>query len=50
LVSEDHDLLSDKNLKKQLHEYGVEVVNALEFYQKLQKILASINPLPEQSS
>ena len=50
LVSEDNDLLSDKSLKNQLREYGVEVVNALEFYQKLQKILAPINPFPEQSS
>lgn len=47
LVSEDHDLLNDQNLKKQLREYGVEVVNALEFYQKLQKILAPINPFPD---
>lgn len=49
LVSEDHDLLSDENLKKQLFEYGVEVLNALEFYQKLQKILTPY-PLPDKLS
>ena len=36
LVSEDHDLVGDQLLKKQLFEYGVEVVNASEFYQKLE--------------
>lgn len=45
LVSEDHDLLTDENLKKQFLEYGVEVLNALEFYRKLEKILTSPIPL-----
>ncbi len=44
LVSEDHDLLDDDNLKKQLFEYGVEVVNAFAFYQKLESILTPSNP------
>lgn len=44
LVSEDHDLLTDENLKKQLFEYGVVVLNALEFYQKLEKILTFPTP------
>jgi predicted nucleic acid-binding protein len=46
LVSEDHDLLTDENLKKQLFEYGIEVLNALEYYQKLEKILTSSTPFP----
>ncbi|MGH7454562.1 MAG: putative toxin-antitoxin system toxin component, PIN family [bacterium] len=50
LVSEDHDILRDENLKKQLFEHGVEVLNAIEFYQKLQKVLTPSNPLPDQSS
>lgn len=41
LVSEDNDLLADENLKKRLFEYGVEVLNALGFYQKVEKILVS---------
>ncbi len=44
LVSEDNDILADEKLKKQLFEYGVEVQNALGFYQKLQSILAP--PIP----
>jgi len=35
LVSEDTDLLKDEKLKKQLFEYGIEVVNALDFYQRI---------------
>jgi putative PIN family toxin of toxin-antitoxin system len=35
LVSEDTDLLQDEKLKKQLFEYGIEVVNALDFYQSI---------------
>jgi putative PIN family toxin of toxin-antitoxin system len=46
LVSEDHDLLNDEELKKQLFEFGVEVLNALEFYQKLQRILSPSQPVP----
>jgi putative PIN family toxin of toxin-antitoxin system len=50
LVSEDNDLLDDKNLRKQLFEYGVEVLNAFEFYQKLQGILRPSNPFPDISA
>ena len=50
LVSEDHDLLDDGNLKKQLFEHGVEVLNAFEFYQKLQSILSPSSPLPDISA
>ncbi|MCI0698957.1 hypothetical protein L0337_44015 [candidate division KSB1 bacterium] len=50
LVSEDNDLLEDKNLRKQLFEYGVEVLNAFEFYQQLQSILSPSNPLPDISA
>ena len=39
LVSGDNDILSDENLKRQLFEYGVEVMNALDFYQKLEKLV-----------
>ena len=37
---------TDENLKKQLFEYGIEVLNALEFYQKLEKILTFSTPFP----
>ena len=39
LVSEDNDILSDENLKKLLAGYGVEALNALDFYHKLEKML-----------
>jgi len=50
LVSEDNDLLDDKNLRKQLFEYGVEVLDAFEFYQQMQSILRPSNPLPDISA
>jgi putative PIN family toxin of toxin-antitoxin system len=50
LVSEDRDLLDDGNLKRQLFEHGVEVLNAFEFYKKLQSILNPSNPLPDISA
>ncbi|MDZ7288592.1 MAG: putative toxin-antitoxin system toxin component, PIN family [candidate division KSB1 bacterium] len=48
LVSEDNDILDDENLKKHLLEYGIEIQNALGFYQKLRIILTPFDPLPEQ--
>jgi putative PIN family toxin of toxin-antitoxin system len=41
LVSQDNDLLADENLKKQLLEYGVEVLTALDFYQRLEQLIES---------
>jgi len=35
LVSEDKDFLDDKELRKALREYGIEIVNALEFYKQI---------------
>src|SRR5574341_541337 len=47
LVSEDNDLLADANLKKQLWEYGVEVLDALGFYQRLLTLINSERPSSE---
>lgn len=39
LASQDNDLLADENLKKHLLEYGVEVLDALSFYEKITKLV-----------
>lgn len=47
LTSEDNDLLADENLKKQLLEYGVEVLNALSFHMRIESLIASEeSPVP----
>lgn len=38
LCSQDNDLLADENLKKQLLEYGVEVLDAASFYERITKL------------
>lgn len=35
LCSQDYDLLADENLKKQLLEYGVEILEAASFYERI---------------
>lgn len=35
LCSQDNDLLADENLKKQLLEYGVEILEAASFYERI---------------
>jgi len=41
LVSGDNDILSDENLKRQLFEYGVEVISTFDFYQNIEKSIES---------